>query len=143
MKLKELEGFPKTLLKKKSLPVYKAFIITDPEEYMDVKVDIDLLALSEEAAVKAMINELPLEEIPDVKGSTISFAVIEIEKESLDSTELVDHGEIFFKDEIMSITLKDKIYQINVYDKVLEDVTIDIDANTEIKLVSNIKLVAL
>lgn len=141
MKLKELEGFPKTLLKKKSLPVYKAFIITDPEEYMDIKVDVDLLALTEEAAVRSMINELSLEEIPYVKGRTISFAVIEIEKESLDSIDLVDHEEIFFKDEIISITLKDKIYQINVYDKILEDVSIEIDANTEIKLVSNIKLV--
>lgn len=141
MKLKDLEGFPKNLLKKKSLPIYKAFIITDPEEYMDVKVDIDLLAITEEAAVRALINDLPLDEIQDVKGKTISFAIITIEKESLDTKDVVDHGDIYFKDEILSITLKDKIYQIDVYDKILEDVTIDIDENTEIKLVSNIKLV--
>lgn len=141
MKLKDLEGFPKNLLKKKSLPTYKAFIISDPEEYMDIKVDVDLLAITEEAAVRALINDLPLEEIQDIKGKTISFAIIEIEKESLETKDVVDHGDIYFKDEIISITLKDKIYQINVYDKILEDVTIDIDANTEMKLVSNIKLV--
>ena len=71
----DINGFPKELLKKKHMPLYKAFIIHDPETAMNVNSNIDILAISKEAAVASLVNELPLDDAMSIKGQVVSFAI--------------------------------------------------------------------
>lgn len=148
MKINEVENFPKALLKKKEIPLYKAFILRDPEEEMKINVNIDLLSLTMESAISRLINELPTDIIANEffnpenlsNGITISFAIITLDKDDLLTKDLVDKGDVYFQNEAISITLKDKIYKVDVVDKILTNITIDIDDKTEERICSNIEL---
>ena len=78
MKINEVEGFPKELLKGKTVPLYKAFFFTNSEEEMKINTSIDMLAISKEDALVELINQSPLEDtiLSTWSGNTISFAVI-------------------------------------------------------------------
>ena len=141
MTITDVKGFPKELLKKKYVPLYKAFIVVDEEMVMNVNCDIDVLAISKEAAVASLINELPLEEANDIRGKVISFAIFKLLKEDFVTKPVVDAGDIFFENDILSITLRHKIYEIDVCDTRIDEVTIDIDPRTEYRICSNIKLI--
>ena len=58
--------------------------------------------------------------------------------EHLKQTELVDHGDIFFEDNIISITLRDKLYTIAVKDVILDSFEYTIDEKTDKKVFSHI-----
>lgn len=141
MTIADVKGFPKELLKKKYVPVYKAFIVVDEEMVMNVNCDIDVLAITKEAAVASLINELPLEEAQNIRGKVISFAIFKLLKEDLVTKPVVDIGDVYFENDMLSITLRQKIYEIDVCDARIDDVTIDIDPRTEYRICSNIKLV--
>jgi len=141
MTIADVKGFPKELLKKKYVPVYKAFIVVDEEMVMNVNCDIDVLAITKEAAVASLINELPLEEAQNIRGKVISFAIFKLLKEDLITKPVVDIGDVYFENDMLSITLRHKIYEIDVCDARIDDVTIDIDPRTEYRICSNIKLV--
>lgn len=140
MTINEVENLPKTFLKKKNLEFYKAFIIHDPSEIMKVNSNIDLLGITMEAAVASLVNSLPIDEAMDIKGKCVSFAIFRIKKDELLEKNLVDNGDINFENGMISITLKDKVYIIDVEDKIIQDITIDIDPKTEYRICSNIKL---
>lgn len=135
----DIEGLPKEVLKKKTVPLYKAFILKDGEE-MRIDVNIDVLSISEESALQKMANSLSYDDILDLKGKLISFAVITFDKSELISKPLVDAGEIFYENGSISIMLKDKFYAVAVIDKMLESFDLEVNPKTEIKILSEIKL---
>lgn len=141
MTIKDVENFPKEILKKKNLEFYKAFIIHDPSETMKVNSNIDLLGITMEAAVASLVNTLPIDEAMNIKGKCVSFAIFRVKKDELLEKDLVDNGDINFENGMISITLKDKIYIIDVEDKIVEDINIEIDPKTEYRVCTDIKLV--
>ena len=138
--IEEVNGFPKEVLKKKHIPLYKAFIIHDPEAVMNVNSNIDILAITAEAAVAALVNTLPLEEALDIKGKVVSFAIFKLVKEDFIKKPVVGAGEIYFEKDRLSITLTGKMFEVDVEDKRIDDITIDIDERTEYRICTNIKL---
>ena len=143
MKINEIEGFPKYLLKKKSLPLYKSFIIKDDFKEMKIDTSFDALAISEEDAINKMVNDMSLEEIDNFQKSipiVVSFAIIKLDLEDLSTKDLVDNSDSKFEDGLLLITLRDKIFKVDVSDKVLKDIVIDIDEKTEIKKCHDILL---
>lgn len=141
MTIKDVENFPKEILKKKNLEFYKAFIIHDPSEIMKVNSNIDLLGITMEAAVASLVNTLPIDEAMNIKGKCVSFAIFRVKKDELLEKDLVDNGDINFENGMISITLKDKIYIIDVEDKIVQDINIEIDPKTEYRVCTDIKLV--
>ena len=134
MKITEVEGFPKSLLKKKTIPLYKAFYIETDDEEMKVSTSADLFAISEKAAFEAFINENDnykkymqswLSEKMDISkpvedcSLTISFAIFEMDTKDLKEKDLLDEGEVFFQNDLISVTLTDKLYKVNVIDKTI------------------------
>lgn len=61
MKITDVKGIPTDALKKKSLPLYKAFIFPKDDMEMQVNVNIDLLGLTPEAAVQRLLQDIPVE----------------------------------------------------------------------------------
>ena len=141
MKITDIEGFPKALLKKKEIPLYKAFIIINPDDVMNINSNIDILSITQEAAVASLVNELPLDEANELKGKVISFAIIKLQKDDLLTKDIVDEGEPYFENDHLSITLKDKIFKIDVEDKLIDELDITVDEKTEYRICTNIKLV--
>lgn len=151
MKIKDLKDFPKALLKEDEIHLYKAFKLLNLDDEMKININIDLLSLSEEIAVSRMINEMNTDELSELTSelasfkndnttpTIISFAKFIFDKNYLLERELVDQGEIYFKDGVISITLNDKEYEIDVYDKYLTDINIEI-SETDEKTVSSINL---
>lgn len=140
MNIRELEGFPKSLLKKDQIPFYRAFIITNPDDAMHINTSVDILSITMNAAIISLINEKRIVDPSEIKGRIISFAIFEINRYELEKKDIVDEGDVYFKNENISITLKDKQYDIRVEDYILDDITIDIDPTTEYRICSNIKL---
>lgn len=142
MKINEVEGFPKELLKGKTVPLYKAFFFTNSEEEMKINTSIDMLAISKEDALVELINQSPLEDtiLSTWSGNTISFAVIKLDKADLLTKDLVDEGDIFFENGIISVTLRDKIYKVDVVDHILKNISIQIDDKTQRRICSDIEL---
>ena len=143
MKINEVEGFPKELLKGKTVPLYKAFFFTNSEEEMKINTSIDMLAISKEDALVELINQSPLEDtiLSTWSGNTISFAVIKLDKADLLTKDLVDEGDIFFENGIISVTLRDKLYKVDVVDYILRNISIQIDDKTQRRICSDIELV--
>ena len=142
MKINEVEGFPKELLKGKTVPLYKAFFFTNSEEEMKINTSIDMLAISKEDALVELINQSPLEDtiLSTWSGNTISFAVIKLDKADLLTKDLVDEGDVFFENGIISVTLRDKIYKVDVVDHILKNISIQIDDKTQRRICSDIEL---
>lgn len=132
---------PKELSKKKKLPFIKAFIMKNGEE-MKVNADIDMFAFTYEAAIQNMINSTDISDINDLKGKTINFIIFTIPKDELLSKPLViDSNEIFYEDGIISISLEGKKYEINLEDKVISDIEIEINPKNEIKTLKSVSFV--
>ena len=129
---------PKEYKKMKKIKLYKAFILKDGDE-MRVNVDIEILSLNYEAAILILITSLRLEDISLLKGKLINFATMEFTLEELNKKDLIDVGEMYCQDLSFSITLKDKLYTVDVEDKLIEDIVIEIGEN-EIKVVKEMKL---
>ena len=141
MFITDVKSFPKELLKKKKVPLYKAFIIHDVGTKMEVNSSIDILSITKEAAIASLVNELPLEEALNIKGEIVTFAIFKVHKDDFVNKPTIDGGDIFFKNDRLSITLKDKQFDVDVEDLRIDDITIDIDEKTEYRICSNIKLI--
>ena len=144
MKIGEVKNFPKALLKKKYIPLYKAFIFEDSDQEMNINKNIDVLSLTKEAALETLINEMPMMDVVDhvFEQKTVSFAIIKLDTEDFVKKDVVDHGDVYFEnDKSLSITLKDKIFKIDVEDYLIENIVIDIDHTTEKRVCKDIKLV--
>lgn len=133
MKLSEVKNFPKALLKGKTLPLYKAFMVSSQEDELKIDTNIALLAVSKEAAIEQMVNEGKMEQlfgeivdsITEGKNYIISFVVIKLDLKDLLTKDVLDYGDVFFEDDILSITLADKIYKIDVEDDILVNASFD------------------
>ena len=146
MKINEIKGFPKELLKGKTIPLYKAYFFADSEDEMKINTSIDLLSISKEAAVEQLVNELPMQDVVDgiyattILNHVVSFAVIKLDKADLLTKDVIDDGDVFFENGVLSISLRDKLYKVDVEDNILESITIKIDDKTEKRICSDIKL---
>ena len=130
MKIDEIKGFPKDLLKKKTLTLYKAFQIKDPDDEMQVNVSADLLAITEVAAVEQFLRTTSFLDFTDgiLDDKIISFAVFELDmKDLLKKDLLLNGGEDYFQDDILFISIKDKIYDIKVGDKMVTTIKAEAD----------------
>lgn len=132
-------SLPACLSKKKKIQFYKAFILKDGES-MVVNEDCDICGLTPEAAIQYMLYSTNPEDCQHLTGTTICFAIFEVDRNILNTTPLVDTGDVYNKDDNISITLKGKPYKIDVMEKVIEDIEVEIGDRNEIKLISNIKL---
>lgn len=146
MKINEVKGIPKELLKGKTVPLYKAFVLTNSEDEMKINTSIDLLAISKEDAVQELINNIEMGELyqslMDLSNKTIiSFAIIKIDKDDLLTKDLVDEGDPYFENGILSITLKDKKFKVDVVDNILQNIVINVDDKTQRKICTNIELI--
>ena len=91
MKITDIEGFPKSLLKKKHVELYKAFVVDDPDKELNVDTSIDMLAITKEAAVNEFVNENKdflndfTDSIFDKDGKPyiISFVIFKLDKDDL------------------------------------------------------------
>ena len=126
--------------KKKDMPVVKAYLFTDPGEEMKIQVDIDVFSVNEDAALSSLINELRITSEDEIKGKIVSFVIIKLDVEYLLKEPIVDEGDPFFDGESISLTLKGKKYTIDVEDRIVEDITIEIDPKTEKRICTNIRL---
>lgn len=136
--IKDLD-IPKEFLRKKKIPLYKAFILKDGEE-MNVDTDIDILSFTYEAAVQYMLNSMTMEEIDNLKGNYINFAIFTIDKSELTNKNLVLKEDAIYKDGSISITLSNKIYKVDVDDKHVDEIEVDTNPKNEIKVMKNIAL---
>jgi hypothetical protein len=132
MRFNDLD-IPKEYKKKKKVTLYKAFILKDGDE-MKVNTDIDILSLTHEASILVLITSLRLEDISSLKGKLINFAILEFTNDGLNNTDLIDNGDLYYQDLSFSITLKDKVYNVDVEDKLIEDIVIDIKENEIVEI---------
>ena len=140
-RLEDLD-IPKEYKKKKKIMLYKAFLLKDGEE-MKICTDIDILSFTHDAAILFMITSLNIDDASLLKGKTINFAAFEFQNDELTKKELVDEGEVYCQDLSLSLTLKDKLYKINVEDRLIEDIDIEINPKNEIKQIKSLKLIDL
>ncbi len=129
---------PKDFIKKKKMKFYKAFILKDGEE-MDVNINCDIFSISYEGAVQYLINSMSYEEARDLENKTINFAIFTFNSSDLIGKPLLDDdSEPFVKDDSISLTLKNKVYKINVEDKTILELDITFNPTNEIKTISKI-----
>lgn len=61
MYITDVKGIPAEVLKKKTFTLYKAFIFPKEDMEMKVNTNIELLGLTPEAAVKKLLQDIPVE----------------------------------------------------------------------------------
>lgn len=144
MTILDVKGFPAKLLKNKDITFYKAFcpsyIKTKDNGYpeLTVRKDVDMLAITKEDAIAALIRDADIE--TDFLGKEIVFVEVTMFTDELKTSDLVDFGEPTFVDGLIPITLKTKKYLINVSSKRLTEYKVDIGEN-EKKIISGITLI--
>ena len=133
--LLDIPDFPKDLLKKKTLNLYKAYLVKDPDERLTVNRNIDLLAITPEDAVPNLLDNIPLEGLEEMQQSSepviLSFVHISLKMADMKKDDLVDEGEPYFENGLLAITLNDKEFDVKVLDKRLEDLQYTADLSTE------------
>jgi hypothetical protein len=203
MKITEVEGIPSDLLKGDTLPLYKAFIFAKPGKEMKVNESAEFMALSPEAAVNQLLQEIPVDEFnkvlnkeifgiddPEcyagenafsttvtrlfgnfgknigmdsedrqhlydnlsveynkktgykitVSNAVVNFAVFNMNLEDLKEKDLVDGGTDYFRDGVIGITLKDKLYDLDVSEMALLSFHLVVNEETGNRSISHIKL---
>lgn len=128
---------PKQYLKKKNVLLYKAYMLQNGDEML-CNTDIDIFAFTREAAVQYMINNSTVPD--DLKGKDINFLIIKVDKASLLSKPLVDRGDAVIRDDCISLTLNGKLFSLDVDDKFVADFEVDINPNTNEKVLKKIEL---
>lgn len=128
----------KDILKKKNIRLYKAFKLKEDDE-MVINPAVDILSLSHEAAIQFMINDMSLEEAQGLENEIINFAVIEFKTDYLLPLSLLENDDdVYFNNDSLSISIRDKIYKISVEDKLVKEIDVEIDPKNEIKSIKNI-----
>ena len=137
--LKDVKDIPKKILSRKTISLYKAFILNNGD-VMSINVDIDVLSLTEEDAIKHLLQSLPIETVEGLKNNgSVNIAILKFKKEELTEKSLVDEGDIYFEDGNISITLKEKLFDIDVKDVTIIDLEYDVDPATERKDIQVLK----
>lgn len=138
-KITDIKDFPKGWLetgpKNTSLNLYKAFIVTDPDEKMEIKQSIDLLSTTLWGAVMQLMNTFSFDELDEIKRAKekpiISIVCIVLDLEDLLKKDLVDEGDLYYENDILAITLKDKVFDVLVGDFYLTSFNWSADPKTE------------
>lgn len=124
---------PKYLTKKKKINLYKAYLL-NPGDEMKVNENIDIFGLSYESAVQYMLYSVNNEEVSNLNGRSVCFAIFTIDRSYLDTHDLIDNGDKpYYEKENISITLKGKPYKMDVEEKIIDSIEIDINDKNEIK----------
>lgn len=136
-KLEDL-GLPKDVTAKKTLDLYKAFVITDPGQKMTINQNIEVLYTDYFVALDHFLDQYTLEELQQFKDRidvgdypTVSYAVISVDLEDLRDKDLVDEGEAFYENGQMAITLSDKLFTVAVGDALITKLSFEVDPETE------------
>lgn len=148
MKIDEIKGFPKSLLKKKHLSLYKAFKFDNMLDEMKINTNIDILAITKEAAISKLISELVMNGISknDIfaddsfgSGMVVSLAIIDLDTKDLLSKDIIDNGDVFFENDLLSITLQDKIFNVDVEDVKIDKISINVDSENLTVILSGLE----
>lgn len=136
-KLEDL-GLPKNVTAKETLDLYKAFVITDPDQKMTINQNIEVLYTDAFAALGHFLDQYSLEELQQFKDRvdvgdypTVSYAIIYVDLEDLRDKDLVDEGEAFYENGQMAITLSDKVFTVTVNDGLITELEFEVDPETE------------
>lgn len=131
-------GLPKDLVSKKKLNLYKAFVITNPDEKMEINQNIEILYTDFFTAVGHFLDQYSLEELDAFKKRvdagdypTVSYVIISVDLEDLRHKPLVDEGEPYYENDQMAITLADKMFEVSVEDALLTKLEVTVDPETD------------
>lgn len=139
-KITDIKDFPKDLLDQKKLCLYKAFVIKDPDEKMNINQNIEMMFTNYMGAVWHFLDDYTLEELDEFKTRvdsgepvSVSFVTIALDMKDLKKKDLVDEGELYYDPETrkLAITLADKKFDVSVEDHRLLSLSYSIDKNTE------------
>jgi hypothetical protein len=76
----------------------------------------------------------------EMKDVVVSFAIFKMDTADLKTKELVDGGADFFQNGILGITLKDKLYKLDVTEMQLLSFKLTVNLENEARIISDIKL---
>lgn len=137
---KDVPGLPDRKGLKK-IDLYKAFVLNN-DDVMNIDVNIDILSISEEDAIKRMIQSMSINEIEELRNRPVSIAILSFDKAELMDKPLVSEDDVYFNNGNLSITLKDKLYKIDVKDVRITELEYEVDPKTELKNVTLLEIVA-
>lgn len=143
-------GLPKDILKKKKFRLYKAYILKDGDE-MNVQADIDIYGLDFISATKYLLSNMDINQLMELSfmdndkqrsnPTLISFLILTFDTEDIiNKPLLLTDSDIYYKDNNLSVSIRDKPYKISVQDKYCKDVKIEINPENEIKTITNLVL---
>lgn len=126
---------PSGISKKKKIPVYKAWLKDNGDE-LKVDVNIDIYSLTPEEAITRVIRNGDVG--TDFKNIIMAVVVFKFLKDELYNKPLVDHGDVFTSGQSFSMTIKDKLYELEL--ELYQVVSYDLDYNkdTEEKNITNL-----
>lgn len=76
----------------------------------------------------------------EMKDVVVNFAIFKMDLSDLKKKDLVDGGSDYFENGVIGITLKDKLYKLDVEEKQLLSFKLQVNLENESRLISNIKL---
>jgi hypothetical protein len=76
----------------------------------------------------------------EMKDVVVNFAIFKMDLNDLKKKDLVDGGSDYFENGVIGITLKDKLYKLDVEEKQLLSFKLQVNLENESRLISNIKL---
>lgn len=124
---------PKEISKKKKIPIYKAWLKDNGDE-LKVDVNIDIYSLTPEEAITRILRST----LDNLKNKIVAVIVFKFPKEELYNKDLVDHGDVFTSGLSFSMTIKDKIYELEL--ELYQIVSYDVEfiKDTEEKIIKNL-----
>ena len=161
MNSKEIVNKIKPYSKKGLISLYKAYLLNNDDE-MFVDSDITVMSLTKDMAVANLfcencvtdvgitnsqlaqkeIQQLVLDKWEQVcpYGTIISILKLTFDEDEILLKDIVNGADSVFSNESITITLEGKFYSMSVKDYILEDIIFEVDKDTEIKTVHNVKL---
>lgn len=139
-KITEIKDFPKDLLDQKKLRLYKAFVIKDPDEKMNLNQNIEMMFTDCLSALWYFLDDYTLEDLDEFQTRVdsgepvmVSFVTLALDTKDLKKKDLVDEGELYYdvKTGKIAITLADKKFDVSVEDQRLVSLSYTIDKKTE------------
>lgn len=107
MKFTELEGVPKTLLKKKRVPFYKAFPFLKDDGEMKINENVDLLALTPKAAIEKWLM--------DIDPTEFTKHYVDVFNSMMSPDQLASNKDWTYSDFIMTCGSKDKPDEVTMH----------------------------
>lgn len=126
MKITDVKGISSEALKKESLPLYKAFIFTKDAMKMTVNVNIDLLGITPEAAVRQLLQDIPVELFTHKMEDMIDNMFGDVDGENphneLDIQNFCESMQITSDDgNVKTVTMKNTVVSFAVFNMDIDD----------------------